>query len=305
MAALRVLLGALATEAKMSRIVLVPDTNFFLDHPDFIGFLRRSRATIHLDLLWPVLCELDVHRKHRGSADAARKERGWKADMAMRSITELQEHSVDGIEFELYRPREVPASAHPDAQVIDHLMHLAVEHHPKDEIVFVTGDRGLPTVLFKEEKKQRGLRHICICNADELEQRVPSFGQPTATIQSVSLTHSPVAASGEMGAEFFVTYSLHDFRHCKSQLAVHYQPKASNKWEAIAHSLVTPTVSFTDERRRLFLPFKKLGKTPGRHGMHHFSLGIRVWDIDGKTALAQDDSFCLDLALGGCYLSKK
>lgn len=289
----------------MSRVVLVPDTNFFLDFPDFIRFLRRSRGPIHLELLWPVLCELDVHRKHRTNADRARQERGKRADQAIRCITELQQRPVDGIEFELYRPREVPTSAHPDAQVVDYLMHLAVEHHPNDEVVFVTSDRGLPTVLFVEERKQRGLKHVSICTAAELEKKVPTFGTPTATIQAVGLAHSSARASGRSGAEFFVTYSVQDLRHGESQLAIHYQPKGAEKWSAITHASIISTVSFTDERRRLFLPFEQLGERPRRQGMHSFRLAIRVWDLATKAALAQDDSYCLDLALGGCYLSRE
>ncbi len=292
-------------EGAMSRIVLVPDTNFFIDYPDFIKFLEHSRSLIHVVVLWPVLCELDVHRKARYSTKSTKEEIGRKADKAMETINRLQKGPVDGIEYELYRPKGIAESSHPDARIVDHLFHLAVEHLPDDEIIFVTSDKGMPSLLFFEETKQRGLKHVSQITPKDLEQKVPELGTPSASIDHVGLSHTPLSSDGKRGADLFISYSIREFRHSKVFIAVHFRPQASEKWEVIGDHMVVPTVSFRKESHKLFLPFDKLGAKPRRHGMDHFWLAICIWDLQQNKVLAQDDSFCLDLALGGCYLSKR
>ncbi len=89
----------------MSRTVFIPDTNFFIDHPDFVRFFAPSRALVHVDLVFPVLCELDDHRRKRNEPNPRLKEKGMKADIAIQLIRQLQQTEPDGIEFEVYNPR--------------------------------------------------------------------------------------------------------------------------------------------------------------------------------------------------------
>ncbi len=71
-----------------------------------------------------------------------------KADIAIQLIRQLQQTEPDGIEFEVYNPRGIDSSLRPDAQIVEHVVRLAAEHHPQDVIVFITNDKGLPTIMF-------------------------------------------------------------------------------------------------------------------------------------------------------------
>lgn len=53
--------------SQSSHVIFVPDTNFFIDNPDFVTFFAKAKGKVHLDIVPPVLNELDGQRKGRKS----------------------------------------------------------------------------------------------------------------------------------------------------------------------------------------------------------------------------------------------
>jgi len=287
----------------VSRTVFIPDTNFFIDHPDFVRFFAPSRALVHVDLVFPVLCELDDHRRKRNEPNPRLKEKGMKADIAIQLIRQLQQTEPDGIEFEVYNPRGIDSSLRPDAQIVEHVVRLAAEHHPQDVIVFITNDKGLPTIMFLDEKKRRNLRHVVLKNAEDVQRELRICGNPLASIDHVGLSPKPLTVDDQSGINILIRYTITDFRYNKVWVALHFFPAEATTEECVFCTVDVPTVVHREECK-LFLPFSQLRLRPRRQGMYHVKLIVRIWDAEQSVVLAEDDNSCLEFVMGNCYLTK-
>jgi hypothetical protein len=284
----------------MSRIVIVPDTNFFLNHPDFVSFFSKAKSVVHLDVVWPVLCELDKHRRARFSKRQNLQDKGRKADQAVKLIKNLLENSDENLELEIYRPESLSTSP-VDAQIVDCVVELATQYHPDDTIEFITDDEGLPTLLFLQEQKRHKLTNATKKTASEVQQQVALYGTPSAQIERIRINSRPSTVAKERGVELSVDFILSDMKGQTAQVGVY----ADDKPQPLTHRDLPITTGVAKEySERFFLPYKLLGVTPGRYGMVQAKIKIVVWDLAAKTSLAQEENYCIDFALGSHFLTQ-
>ena len=286
----------------MSKIIFAPDTNFFLNHPDFVTFFSSARSAVHLDIVWPVLCELDRHRKKRYSTRPKEVENGKKAAHAIALIKQLLNSSGGDLDLEIYRPDGIDSSIDPDAQIVDCVVRLATHQHAEETIEFITDDDGLPTVLFIQEKKRRALKNVSIKTAAEVEQQIANYGHPSASIENLGISPRRSTVGGEHGLHLFVDFLVVDMKGRRIQVGIYakQQPKPF-----AAHTFSVPAAIHKQSRLSLFVPYAKLGVTPKRHGMEHIKIGVLVWNLETEKPLARVDQYCIDLALGGHFLTKQ
>lgn len=295
----------------MSRTIFAPDTNFFIDNPDFVSFFASARSLIHMDIIWPVLRELDKHRGKRNDNRLELREKGRKAYDAIKLIRKLQDFPAVDIELEIYRPDGINPSLDPDTQIVDHVVRLATEKHSQDKIVFITSDDGLPTVLFIEEKKQRALTNVSVKTPEQVKKELRIYGNPSAAIEQISISRAPAKLGGKDGIEIFVDFTVFDLKRSKAWIAVHFIPhenqasSQANKMKYILNEVNVNSVRHTEKRHKLFLPYSLLNVFPKRQGMQHVTFVVSIWDAESRSLLAKEDSYRLDFALGSHYLTKR
>lgn len=287
----------------MSRIIFVPDTNFFIDYPNFVQFFDPARALVHLDIVYPVLFELDGIRKDKNHTDDSRKKRGENAYNAFKIISKLQDTPNEAIELEIYRASGIasfdPSKRENDTSIVDHVIQLATNEHPEDSIVFLTSDKGIPTVLFKDEKKRRGLKNVTIEAPDKVWHKLSSYAQPAANVEHISIRAKPTVVDGERGIEMYLDFQIADMKGQKAKLIVEFAQGVH-----FTSTLNVTKVLHVERRYNIFIPYTRLGLIPRRHGMDHAKFSVSIWDNDMSALLAKVDEYCLDLALGTHILAK-
>lgn len=228
----------------MSKIIFVPDTNFFLYHSDFISFFNPVRTGVHLDVLWPVLCELDRHRSKRNGKWPDEKDRGQKAFEAMQLIRDIQEHPRDDFELEISTPDGIDPSLPADAQIVAHLVRLAKEQHANETIEFITNDGGLPTLWFIEEKKRHNLKNVNIKTDEEIRKAIAEYGTPSAKFENIECAHKLVILPDNAeGVEISFEYTVSDMRGCEVKIGIYLHTIRN-----IGHIQIKPIIKYKHEK---------------------------------------------------------
>lgn len=287
----------------MGRIIFVPDTNFFIDYPNFVSFFRPARSLVHLDIVYPVLYELDGIRKDRNHPDVNRKQRGDSASNAFNLISRLQDTPDEAIELEIYRADGAASfdssKRENDTSIVDHVIQLASQEHPDDSIVFLTGDKGIPTVLFKDEKKRRGLGNVTIETPREVQEKLSSYTNPAATIEHIGICAQSSVVAEERGIEMYLDFQIADMKGGKAKLAVEFAQGLH-----LSNTFDVAKVLHVEQRYKIFISYARLNLVPKRHGMDHAKFAVSIWDADTNKLLAKVDDYCIDLALGTHILAK-
>ena len=285
----------------MSRTIFVPDTNFFLNYPDFVSFFSPARSAVHLKVVWPVLWELDYNRKKRFSVHQHEKEKGQKAYQAFAQITQLLNCSTSDLDLEVYGPERGRSPLDPDAEIVDCVVRLATLQHANDAIEFITDDGGIPTVLFIQEKKRNGLENVTLRTAEEVKRRISAYGSPGAVLENLSVSPRPQTVAEQRGIQMYLDCLVSDLKGQQVQVGIYdskkSQPIASDTFDV-------PTSTHMQPRLALFLPYSALGVAPKRHGMEHVKISAIAWNLAAKKQLTCLDSYRIDLALGGHFLIK-
>lgn len=304
----------------MSRIVYIPDTNFFINYPDFVSYFEPSRTSVHIDVVLPVLAELDKHRNSRRSSVSDKQDVGWKAYQAMNMIKYLQEHpSRDNehsdLNLEIVRSDDIDSTLANDVQIVDYTVKIARDVHPNDEIVFITSDLGMPGILLQEERRRFRLKNLAAKTPEGLRKELPFCGTVSAKIDKVWIDPNPHKESQKLGLAIFVDFSISDFKNGSAWIAAHFSYdkgqalnshnpsyRTVDKKLAIFQTIICSTVYHTERHFKLFLPYEELKDAHSRYGVAHLKLVVTLWDAEKPEQLAKSNYHKFDYSLRRHFL---
>jgi predicted ribonuclease YlaK len=123
----------------MTQVTVIPDTNFFIDNPDFAEQLKDPFLDTEVLLCRPVLSELDQIRKERWSGEHVRAD---KARMAFDSIEEhvrLRRRSLGSISVRIDQ-QQISYQGNTDERVAWFATDIA-RRDPSALVVFISNDQ--------------------------------------------------------------------------------------------------------------------------------------------------------------------
>lgn len=283
------------------KTVFVPDTNFFINNPDFISYFSSARTTVHLDIPLPVLKELDKFQKERHRTRSSHDtQRAWAAYNAGNMIKSVQKGLYDGVECEIIRTNKVDATERSsDVQIVDYAVYIAKEKHSKDKVILITNDMFLPALLINGEIIEHKISNLSLMTAGELKPEIPYFGNPSAKITNVSF-------KDEGGVAIYVTFQTIDLRGVTLKVSVHffhddYVPFKSDNPSyqtidnklAIFERVVPSNPNQHIKNFRLFVPYGEFKKDlrRKRQGLQEVKFIITIWEKDQRLAQSRDASY--------------
>lgn len=300
----------------MSRLVVVPDTNFFINHPSFASFFTAARVAVHFAIPLPVLKELDRLRRRRlitrSTEDAKRK---WAARQALAAVLAFQTAPPVDFDYEVVRSDRVRADEDFDVQICDYAVHTAQRLYREDSVIFATDDLGLPTVLANAEIRKRRLDNLRIMTAEQLKSQLPTLGKASAEVQHVGIRLFQIAY-GVDGISLYVTSRTQGLKSVPVSVTARFynddgEPirKFNGSCRTLTnqlavHHVFTPARSEWVERNlRLFIPFAEFKDVARRrYGVHRIKFAIELSaSPDGRgcrpLARAAAPSYVLQVAL--------
>ena len=300
----------------MSRLVVVPDTNFFINHPRFVPFFAAARVAVHFALPLPVIKELDgLRRRRRRTPSPKEVARGRAAREALDAVLAFQKAPPVDFDYELVRSDRIRPDEDFDVQISDYAIHTAQRLYREDSVIFTTNDRGLPTLLANAEIRKRGIENLRIMTAEELKSRLPTFGKASAEIQHVGVRLFQ-REHGFDGISLYVTSRTQDLKSVPVSVAALFcdgdgepirssnAPYRTQTNQLAVHQAFTPARSNWVERNlRLFIPFVEFKDIARRrYGVHRIKFAIELSaSPDGRgcrsLARAAAPSYVLQVAL--------
>lgn len=289
----------------MKETCFVPDTNFFLDFPEFEQFFAALRTRIRLVIVFPVLVELDNirARRFRRRSHGDSKDIGFLADQVMKRLTTIVSEAPTSIHAEVFRVREIAGSGHPDAQVVDHVIAFARGVQPDANVFFITRDTGLPTVLAHHEIRSNGLGNVLHLVAPErLEEQLDRCCEPAVTLDAIRLApendwHTAPAA------KLVCDLTAYDMKGRYLCLNAIYLNANGDTRQAEDSKRIDAAVE-TVRDLILSMPFELIGTRPARHGMTRIPLTLTAGQRGREPYPMTNNQYALDLALGRVMLTR-
>lgn len=300
----------------MSRLVVVPDTNFFISNPRFVPFFAAARVAVHFAIPLPVLKELDgLRRRWRTKRSTKDVERGRAAREALAAVLAFQKEPPVDFDYEVVRSDRIRPDEEFDVQISDYAIHTAQRLHREDSVIFATDDRGLPTLLVNAEIHKRKMENLRIMTAEQLKAQLPTLGKASAEIQHVGVRLFQ-GEHGFDGIALYVTSRTQDLKSVPvSATALFYngdgEPirnlngsyRTQTNQLAVQHVFTPARANWVERHIRLFIPFAEFEDTARRrYGVHRIKFAIELSaSLDGRRfhllARAAAPSYVLQVAL--------
>lgn len=281
----------------MKEYCFVPDTNFFLDFPEFEQYFAPAHTLVRLVIVYPVLVELDRIRagRFKNPDGSARQSRGFQADQVMTRLTALVSTRSTDIRGEVFRVREIPESGHPDAQIVDHVIAFARQVRPETTVFFITRDGGLPTVLAHDEIRRHDLGDVLhVAGPEMLSGQLGRNCDPDVTLEDIRLLPE---ADWRAAVEIRLACDLtaYDMKGEKLLLQAYYLDAKGEMCGAMNWRQIDSPIEKVSGLE-LRMPFAMIGTRPGQPGLTHIPLTLTAGQRGREPYPLCNTAYCLDLA---------